>query len=407
MRFEFFLAKKFLAGQRFGVFRLVTTTIAIGGTAIGVASLLVTLAVMDGFRTDIQEKILGTQPHIVLSNPYGGNVPFDATLGERLKQVKHVEAAAPFISAQTLLQTKRKVTGIMVRGVVPEQEARVTPVNKALSQGDWRSLDPRGIVLGEELAHAVGAEVGQEITLLAPQGTADFYSAVSATPRMRRYQVVGLFKSGMYEYDANMAYLSLASAQDLLGVGATIHGWGIRLDSLESTAEVGRELNSAMGPDFWVRTWQDLNRPLFSAMKLERTVMFIILFLIILVSSFTIVSNLLLLTIEKAREIGILQALGASPRQIGRIFLLNGLMLGGTGVGLGLFLGVGISAFLKRFPLIKLPADVYYVDRLPIRLSPDMVQSVAISAFVLVMLSILYPARKAQKMDPVQTIRYG
>ena len=179
------------------------------------------------------------------------------------------------------------------------------------------------------------------------------------------------------------------------------------LDNLDAATAVQEQLRQLLGGKYWVRSWQDLNRSLFSAMRLERTVMFLILTLIILVSAFTIISNLLLLTIEKAREIGILQALGASPRQVGRIFLINGLLLGGSGVGLGLFLGVGISLILKRYPLIRLPADVYYVDRLPINLSAGTIESVALCAFVLVLLSILYPAQKARQLDPVQAIRYG
>src|SRR5205807_1271292 len=185
------------------------------------------------------------------------------------------------------------------------------------------------------------------------------------------------------------AYLELGAGQDLLGYKKDISGYGVRLDNAETAAKATQDISRAVGDGLWPRSWQDLNRPLFSAMKLERTVMFIILTLIILVSSFTIVSNLLLLTIEKAREIGILQALGASPRQIGWIFLMNGLMLGGSGVGLGLILGTGISSFLKYFPIIHLPADVYYVDTLPIRLSTHTVESVAACAFVLVLISIL------------------
>lgn len=404
MRVELFLAKKFLAGQRFGVFRLVTTLIAIGGTALGVAALLVTLAVMDGFRIDIQEKILGTQPHIVVTDPLGSTIPLESQVATQLSQVRHVEASAPFISAQALLQTNRRVTGILLRGIDPAKESSVTPVSNALKKGSWASLASKGIVLGDELANAVSANVGDAVTLVAPENGAE---GLGTVPRLRSFRVVGLFHSGMYEYDANMAYVSLPAAQDLLGIGARISGWGLRLDSIEATTDASRDIQHAISPIYWVRTWQDLNRPLFSAMKLERTVMFIILSLIILVSAFTIVSNLLLLTIEKAREIGILQALGASPQQIGRIFLLNGLMLGGTGVGLGLLLGVGLSGLLKRFPLVHLPADIYYVDRLPVRLTGQMVESVALCAFVLVIVSILYPAWKAQQMDPVQTIRYG
>ena len=187
-----------------------------------------------------------------------------------------------------------------------------------------------------------------------------------------------------------------------------VTGYGVRVKNLDKTAPTQRAIQEHIDSHYWTRSWQDLNHPLFSAMKLERTVMFIILTLIIVVSSFTIISNLLLLTMEKAREIGILQALGASPKQVGRIFLINGFMLGGCGVGLGLILGIGMALVLKNFQFIQLPADVYYIDRLPVRLSSGTIESVALSAFVLwCSLSVLYPAYKARQLDPVQAIRHG
>lgn len=404
MRFEFFLAKRFLVGQRFGVFRLITTVIAIGGIALGVATLLITLAVMDGFRTDIQEKILGTQPHVFVVSPLGGILTRDPGLQTKLKAVKHVEGAAPYLYGQALLQSGASVTGILIRGIDPTQEGSVTRFSDILTAGTWNDLDDKGVALGQELARTVSAELGDTITLVAPEETT---GAWGQAPRMRRFKVIGIFRSGMYEYDANLAYLTLGGAQNLFGYKDQITGYGMRLDSLDATGEALKDLRQTLGTSLLARSWQDLNRNLFAAMKLERTVMFLIMTLLIMVASFTIISNLLLLTIEKAREIGILQALGASPHQISKIFLLNGLMLGGGGVGLGLVLGTGICAFLKRYPIIHLPADVYYVDKLPIKLSLATVESVALCAFGLVLVSIFYPARKASQMDPVQAIRYG
>lgn len=404
MRFEFFLAKRFLAGQRFGVFRMVTTVIAIGGTALGVAALLVTLAIMDGFRTDIQEKILGTQPHIVVVNPFGVPIDNDPLVMSTILKTRHVQAASPFIDGQALLQSDSRVTGILLRGIRPELETRVTRLSTILTDGRWENLDDHGIILGQELNNSVRTHVGEKISLVVPQQDPSNWTQV---PRIRSFKVVGIFHSGMYEQDANLAYLDLNAAGDLLGIGKSITGYGVRLDNVDAIPNTTRDIQQAVGPQLWARSWEERYQPLFSAMKLERTVMFIVVTLIILVSSFTIISNLLLLTLEKAREIGILQAIGASPRQIGTIFLMNGLMLGGSGVGLGLLLGIGISALLKRYNIIKLPADVYYVDRLPIRLSVGTVESVAICAFILVLISILYPAAKAREMDPIQAIRYG
>lgn len=405
MRFEFFLAQRFLSGQRFGVFRLVTTVIAIGGTAIGVAALLVTLAIMDGFKTDIQEKILGTQPHIVVTDPYGSMIAYEPAVMNSLQSVEHIKAVSPYINAQTLVQTDRKVTGLILRGVRPELENNVTLLSKVMTQGTWQDLNDHSIVLGQELAASIRTRVGSMVTLIAPQDAAD---ALGSAPRMRRYKVAGIFRSGIYDFDANLAFVTLGAAQELLGIGNHITGYGVRLDDVDHTTASTFEIAPRLGSAFLIRSWQDLNKPLFSAMKLERTVMFLVVTLIIIVSSFTIISNLLLLTIEKAREIGILQALGASPRQVGKIFLFHGLILGGSGVGLGLLLGIALSEILKRYPIIKLPSDVYYdLDRLPIHLSVHMIESVAVCAFLLVLVAVLYPAYKAHQMDPLQAIRYG
>jgi lipoprotein-releasing system permease protein len=405
MSFEWFLAKRFLTGQRYGVFRFMTTSIAVGGTAIGVAALVVTLAVMDGFRTDIQEKILGTQPHIVITPVAGNPISYEPAVATAVSSLPGVKAHASFINAQALIQSDQKVTGILVRGVDAKAERDVTRIASAFSGTDWERLnDPNTIVLGRQLADGIGAQEGSLVSLIAPQEASDVLANV---PRIRRYQVIGTFHSGMYEYDSNLAYISIAAAQDLLAMKNQISGYGLKLERVEDTSLVHKALQERLGSTFWVRSWQDFNRTLFAAMKLERTVMFIILTLIILVSSFTIISNLLLLTIEKGREIGILQALGASPQQIAKIFLYNGLLIGGSGVALGLGLGVAISFLLERYPIIKLPPDVYYIDRLPIRLSLPMIESVAACAFLLVLVSVLYPAYKARQMDPVQAIRYG
>lgn len=404
MKIEFFIAKRFLSGQRFGIFRFVTTVIAISGTALGVAALLITLAVLDGFRADIEEKILGTQPHVFVVNPLGTLLPNDATMPQRLVTMPHVQAASPFIYGQALMQSGSSVTGIMLRAIVPTYEVNVTRIANILSEGSWNNLDNHSVILGRELARTMSAHIGQDVVLVAPQQQGSEHTFV---PRMRQYKVAGIFHSGMYEYDANLVYLTIPAAQDLLGLGDGITGYSVRLDHVDNSPQAVRAMQEALGSVFWVRSWQDLNRNLFSAMKLERTMMFIIVTLIILVSSFTIISNLLLLTIEKANEIGILQAIGASPRQVGKIFLWNGFILGGTGVSLGMLLGLEICFFLKHYSIIKLPADVYYIDKLPIRLTATTVESVAVCAFALVLGAILYPAWKASQMDPVHAIRHG
>ena len=296
---------------------------------MGVAALLITLAVLDGFRSDIQDKILGTQPHLFVVNPFGGSVPYDPTMTQRLSTAKHVQAAAPFIYGQALIQSGSSVTGIMLRGIVPTDEARVTRIGSILTEGHWDALDTHSVALGQELARTIGAHTGDTVTLITPQQQES--GSWSPIPRMRKFKVAGIFRSGMYEYDANLAYLNIPAAQDLLGLGNHVTGYGMRLDNVDNTdaARCMTLLNETYGNVFWIRSWQDLNRNLFSAMKLERTMMFLIVTLIILVASFTIISNLLLLTIEKAREIPEFFRRWALRRcKLAKIFLFNGLMLG-------------------------------------------------------------------------------
>ncbi len=424
MPFELAIALRYLKTRKHGFFALVTTLIAIGGVTLGVASLIITLSVMNGFRTDIQDKTLGIQPHIVLLGTEKESEISLAALTDKISAAKDVKAEAPFILGQILLKTSHRAQGAVCRGIIPEQEFKVTNAERTLISGSWKDLEPpqpeapadkvllrknempkKAIVIGNELARSLGAGTGDEILLVSPTESAAV-GVMGSVPKMEKYTVAGIFQSGMYEFDANMVFLSLANARELFGMtGAT--GIGIQTADLDKAEAVAKKVGELAGTDYWARSWQEMNRNLFEALKLEKIVMTLILTMIILVASFTIISNLILLSIEKARDIGILRALGSSRASIQKIFLYAGMVLGFTGTIIGCAAGIGISIALDRGHWIKLPQDVYYLDTLPIQILPGDVCIVLLAAFLITVLSAVIPASRAARINPVEAIRYG
>lgn len=432
MSFELAIALRYLKTRRHGLFAFLTTLIAVGGVTLGVAALIVTLAVMSGFRSDIQNKTLGIQPHIVLLGTERDSEMSLESLESKIKTSRGVKSVAPFILGQTLLKSARNSQGVVLRGIWPEKEFSVTEAKKTLISGSWSGLENsddasasrshhlsfgvsqtssgrqvvgRSVVLGKELARNLAANLDDELLLFSPTESAAM-GAMASIPRIERYKVGGIFESGMYEFDANMAFISLPNAQRLFGMDG-VSGIGIKTMDLEKADAIAAQVGAVAGPKYWARSWLAMNRNLFSALKLEKIVMTIILTMIVLVASFTIISNLILLSIEKAKDIGILRALGASLQSIKKIFLYAGMALGSAGILLGTILGIAIVEILDKTKWIKLPEDVYYIDTLPVKLSGWDISLVLISAFLITVLSAVYPATQAAKVNPVDAIRYG
>lgn len=406
-----------------------STAISVGGITLGVAALIATLAVMTGFKEDIREKILSTNAHIIVADRTGAMLPDHHALRVRLEQTPHVVAATPFIYNQVLISSEFSAHGVLLRGIDPATEGRVTGLPRHLVLGEMSALTTPpppptpphptpspsrgegrgdgagrplpGLFLGRELAARLGVTIGEPVQILSTTGTLGPFGIV---PKVRRFRVAGIFEFGMYEYDANLAFTSLAAAQDFFAMGETVSGIEVKVDDIFQADRIAEAIQARLGFPYSARDWMKSNRNLFSALKLEKTMMFIILVLIIIVASFNIVSTLMMIVVEKGREIGILISLGATRRAIMRIFIFDGLLIGLLGVALGIPLGLAVCAILQQ--VYTLPAEIYYVSRLPVRLRAMDVALVAVSALTISFLATLYPAWRAARMNPAEALRY-
>jgi lipoprotein-releasing system permease protein len=363
------------------------------GIAVGVATLIVVLAVMTGFDTDLRDRIIGSNAHIILQR--NGQIQNPQELIESINKLDHVVAASPRFSAEAFLYLQDKTYRLLLRGIDFRREEKVVNLKKFLSGKDVVSFErPETIVLGKELVNRLGILPGQEVDIFVPLRESPY-----------RFRVSGIFNSGIYDYDMNMAFIKLERAWEIFGLsGAT--DIGVKIDNLYKAASVKEKLQDTLGPDFTIRTWMESNKSLFSALKLEKITMFIILTLIVLVASFNISSSLIVMVTEKIKEIGILKALGVTDRGIRRIFTLQGLLLGLFGTGVGMVVGVFLSLALKKYQFIKLPADIYYIDRLPVSLRWEDVVVVTLAAIGISLVSTVYPAKKAANLRPVEALRY-
>ncbi len=407
MSTEFFIARRYLLAKRKGLFVMITTIIGVAGVALGVAALIVTLAIMDGFQSDIKKKIIDAQAHITI---YGRMQPRDLEIvRSALERDGRLAAESPFVMGQGILTFGNRSSGVVVKGFNPAAEFTVNNLKVSLTRGEWWAAAPaKGapppLILGEELAKNLGLWVGDEAVLVSPQGAA---TGMGILPKMRKFRVAGLVRTGYYEFDNTMAYCSMDAARDFFGLGGGANGVGVRLKNINAAPAAAADLRKALGFSYTVKTYADMNQTLFAALKLEKFVMSLVLALIILVATFNIASNLLMMSVEKLRDIGILRALGAGPGFIRRVFFWEGNLIAITGITLGVLLGVGFSVFIAVYPVVELPADIYYVTKVPVELKLWNILATAAVSYALCMLSAVYPALRASKVSPVDAIRYG
>jgi len=405
MGYEFFIAKRYLRRGGGSLFLSFITMISILGVFLGVACLLVVLAVMSGFHRDLRDKILGTNSHLIVLKYHNEPMEEYPELLPRMREFPSVIGVSPFIFSKVLIEHGRYLDGIAIRGIDPESFHEVTDLKDKIVAGqlDFEEENLPGIVLGVDLADNLRAHVGDTLTLASPMNGTE--TPLGRFPKLKKFQLAGMFDAGMYEYNTALAYISLESAQEFLGMGKAVTGIEVKLDDLYKAPQIAREITSSLGYPYLTRDWIESNRNLFAALKLEKTTMFVILTLIIIVAAFNIIATLIMLVIQKTKEIGILKSMGATRQSIMRIFMLDGLTIGGIGTLLGILGGIVISWLLSKYKFISLPADVYFIETLPIHMEVLDFSLVALSALVITFLATLYPAYKASQLTPVEAIR--
>lgn len=405
--FAFFIALRYLRAKKKQKGISFNTIVSIGGVALGVMTLLVVLAVMSGFHEDLQGKILGVNAHAVVLNVDGTLENYEE-LARGLTKMPHVVSASPFVLGQVMLSHGKAAQGVYLRGVEPQAEMKVTELQRHLKSGSIEDLGPQkeglpGIIVGSELAGRLGVLTGDKVKVLSPMGE---LGPLGMLPRMREFEVVGIFEVGMFEYDSNLVLTGLRPSQEFFNMGSRVSGIELRLDDIYKAPQVRDEIDRRLGLPFFVKDWMQMNKNLFAALKLEKLAMFIILTLIILVASFNIVSTLMMNVIEKQREIAILKAMGATNQGIMSVFMIQGLLIGVVGTILGVAGGYALGYMLDSYQIIKLPADVYYLSHLPVKMKLRDFLLVSAAALGISFSATIYPAWQAARLNPVEPLRY-
>jgi len=409
MNVPFWISIRYLRTRRHSGFITLLTSISIGGVALGVTALLTVLAVMNGFENEIQTRIAGTDAHVILLGQSASGVSDPGSVIERVRGRPGVVGVAPFTYVKAMVFREGLTEGMVVKGVDLAAERAVTTIGRHIDP----PLDsiPRatagglpGIVLGSELAARLGARLGEPVVLATLSGSAR--SALGFAPKLRQFRLVGIFTSGLYTYDSSFGFTSIGAAQEFFQLGSSVTGIEIRLADMFAAPRAATDLLRAAGRgDLRANNWIELNRNLFTWMKLEKAVMFVILALIILVAAFNIVSTLFMVVLEKRRDIGVLKSMGASSATVLRVFLIEGLIIGGVGTVLGVGLAAALIGVLHRYPFVRLPGDVYFIERLPVRPELGDFAAVTVAALMLCLGAALYPAWRASRLDPVEAIR--
>jgi len=421
--YEVFIGLRYLRAKRRNRTISFNTLISITGVTIGVAALIATLGIMTGFKEDLQAKILGTNSHVLITTKTGENIKDYEAVTDKVATVPGVSAATPFVFKQVLLTTPTGSHGVVLRGIDVAREATVTeiarnlkagaledlnrlaPANPDLAQKRGESPQPPlplpGIIIGRELSLRLGAFLGDRINVVSPVGP---ISALGMIPKVRGFRVAGIFESGMFEYDSSLAFVSIQQAQEFFNMGHVVTGIEVKVTDIFAADEIAHRIDQVLGFPYWARDWMKLNKNLFSALKLEKFMMFVLLVLVVLVAAFNIVSTLAMIVVEKHREIAILKAMGATGKAVMRIFMLNGLVIGLAGTAIGIPLGYAICWAIQTW--FTLPGDVYLLSRIPVNIKFFDVALVGVSAVAITFLATIYPCLEAARLEPAEALRY-
>lgn len=393
MRYELIVASRYLLAKRREKFISIISLISVLGVAVGVCALIVVIGVMTGFDNELRDKIIGANSHLVIEQE--GGIEDASALIKKIEVMPHVVFAAPFLDGQGFIKAKETIQGISIRGIVPDEEVKVSKVRTYIKSGSIDGLKNGGMLIGTEMAQRYALKLGDKVSVLSP-----------VDGRPKDFNVAGIFNSGYYEYDSGLAFVDLKDAQELFGAEGKAGGIGVKIDDEYLAPAVRVKIQKELGFPFYVKTWIDLNRSLFSALKLEKLAMFWILALIVAVACFNIAATLIMVVMEKTKDIGILKAIGAANHSITAIFALQGFIIGAVGTALGVAGGIGLGYLLEKYQFIRLPRDIYYIDRFPVDIQSGDVTAIVIAALAISLLACLYPAWQASRLNPVDALRY-
>lgn len=418
MRFELFVAARYLRAKRRQAVIGVITVISVIGVTAGVASLVIALSINAGFQKDLQDQLLGSQSHINLVRVQNDGIENWRVLMTRLAKEPHVTGVAPALYGQVMASRAARASGALVKGVIPEYENRVSELLKSIKLGSAAALEPCAdtdeacksgksippIVLGKDLAETIGARVGSTIMIISPQGE---LSPIGIMPKYQQFKVTGIFRSGFYNYDSAWAFIRLSDAQRLFSLPDTVISViEFKIDDLYKAEQVGNTLEKAAGPGFVAKNWMDENRALFRALRLERVVTFLTIGLIVFVAALNILISLIMMVMEKTKDVAVLISMGAKRRQIRGIFMFQGVLIGVIGTIAGLILGYGVAIAGAKYHFVALSAEVYSIDYLPF--APRLIDGLLIATVALLIsfVATLYPSWSAARVLPAEALRY-
>lgn len=403
--FELFVSMRYLRAKRRQTFISIITFISVAGVALGVLALVVVLSVMSGFETDLRDRILGTTSHANLLSLKGNFRDYEEIV-EKVLKTPGVLSASPYLYTQVLISGRGGASGAILRGVDVTSSKSTTGVETFIVGGRIEDLEDEevpSIILGKELSGAIGAFPGDFVDVMVPAGGISPFGPI---PEVEKFRVAAVFQSGMFDFDTGFSFVSLKNAQRIMLAGDTVTGIEIKVDDIYRADSIASVIQKNLGFPFIARDWMRSNRNLFSALKLEKVVMFIILVLIVFVAAFNIVSTLIMVVMEKTKDIAVLMSLGVKAASIRKIFAIEGLIIGIIGTAIGLLLGFALCVLLDTYQFIHLPSDVYYISTLPVKIDPLTFIIIAISAVTICYLATLYPSSQASKIDPAEALRY-